>query len=347
MITHSRPMIDEEDIKAVTEVLASGMIAQGRKVKEFEEAIAHFVGTRYAVAVSSGTSALHLALLSLHVGVGDEVIIPSYVCTSPYFAIVHAGATPKIVDVDLKNLNINANHVKEAISAKTKAVIVPHMFGNPAELGELLDLGVPVIEDCAQSLGARYKEMEVGSYGDLSVFSFYATKMITTGEGGMILTDEREVFERVMQLRDYDKKELTPPKFNCKMTDFQAALGLSQLNKLPRFIQRRKEIASIYTESFSSCSCKMLDSTPESSPAFFRYILMLDNSTLIQQKTKQKGVVCEKPVHMPIHKYFSLGSCPNSDIAYDRALSVPLYPSLAEEEVEYVVTTMREILNNR
>ena len=335
-------MIDRTDIKAVSNVLASGMIAQGKKVKEFEDAIARFVGTKYAVAVSSGTSSLHVALLCLGVGNDDEVIMPSYVCSSPYFATMQAGAVPKIVDIDPKDMNICAATAKSAISSKTKAIVVPHMFGNPAELDELLDLDIPVIEDCAQSLGAEYRKRQVGSFGAVSVFSFYATKMITTGEGGMILTNDHDLFGKMVELRDYDKKALQPTKYNYKMTDFQAALGLSQLKKLQSFIESRRRIASLYTERFSDYEVEPPDGQSDKDPVFFRYVIGLNKMTTVQKRAKKNGVICERPIYKPLHEYQSSSECPNCQRAHDHALSIPLYPSLSRDEIEYVITTMEK-----
>jgi perosamine synthetase len=346
IIPHSRPSIDQHDVKAVTEVLASGRIAQGEKVKEFERALANYVGKTHGVAVSSGTSALHLALSSLGVAGGDEVIMPSYVCSSPYFATLHAGAVPKIVDIDISNYNICASTIKPQICSRTKAVIVPHLFGTPAELGPILGLGIPIVEDCAQSLGAEYKSQRVGSFGKVSVFSFYATKMITTGEGGMILTDDDECYDRLMQLRDYDKKTLAPVKYNYKMTDIQATLGLSQLGKLPEFIERRSQIASIYTNAFSEYDIKLEGTPAESKCAFYRYVMMLEDMERIRKKARSQGVICERPVFKPLHDSFASVECPNSDFVHSHALSIPLYPSLSDEEIGYIVLRLREILKS-
>lgn len=343
IIPHSRPIIDEEDIKAVSDVLASGMIAQGEKVKEFEEALAGFVGAKFGVAVSSGTAALHLALLGLGVGAGDEVIMPSYVCSSPYFATLHAGAVPKVVDIDLSDFNISPSSVRKQISSKTKAIIVPHMFGTPAELDELLEFGVPIIEDCAQSLGAEYRNRKVGSIGELSIMSFYATKMITTGEGGMVLTNNRDFYAKIGEARDYDAKPLTRVRYNYKMTDFQAALGLSQVKKLSVFIERRRRIASLYGKRFLEYGVETLGVPSHKRAVFYRYIIMVDNLEDVQRCVKEKGVMCEKPVFNPLHRYLSAVSCPNSDKVYERVLSVPIYPSLSEKEVEYVFKMFDEV----
>jgi perosamine synthetase len=346
IIPHSRPSIDQQDVNAVIEVLASGRIAQGEKVSEFERALANYVGKKYGVAVSSGTTALHLALLCLGVEPGDEVIMPSYVCSSPYFATLHARAVPKIVDIDLSNFNICIDAVGPQILQKTKAIIVPHMFGNPAELDPLLKLGVPVIEDCAQSLGAEYKSRRVGSLGELSVFSFYATKMITTGEGGMILTDDEQNYARLLELRDYDKKALTPTKYNYKMTDLQASLGISQLNKLLGFIERRRKIASIYSAALSEHPVGLPMATPDSRSVFYRYVVMVDNMERIREESHRNGIICERPVFKPLHSDLPTVECPNSDKAHNHALSIPLYPGLSGEEIDYVVARLQETLRN-
>ena len=341
IVPHSRPTISEEDVKAVSEVLRSGNIVQGRKVQEFENQIARLIGTKYAVACSSGTAAIHLALIGLDVETEDEIVMPSYVCSSPYFATLHAGAKPEIADIALTGFNISAKSVKDRFSNMTKAIIVPHMFGNPAELDSLLELGIPLIEDCAQSLGAEYKNRKVGSFGDLSVFSFYATKMITTGEGGMVLTNNNEFYARIIEARDYDKKPLIPAKYNYKMTDFQAALGLSQLRKLQQFINRRRQIASLYAEQFSQYRKALPDENTHKKPVFFRYVVLTEKVGLIRKEAKKRGVICEKPVWKPLHRDLPNLKCPNSDYAYAHALSIPLYPSLREEEIEHVTKTLK------
>jgi perosamine synthetase len=343
IIPHSRPTIDQDDVEAVSKTLASGCIAQGGKVREFEKQTARFVGVKHAVACSSGTTALHLALLSLGANSKDEIIMPSYVCSSPYFATVHTGAKPRIADIDSKDLNICAKTAKKHLSFKTKAIIVPHMFGNSAELDELLNLGVPIIEDCAQALGAEYNKRRIGSVGDLSIFSFYATKMITTGEGGMVLTNNSEYYHRIIEARDYDKKPLTPTKYNYKMTDFQAALGLSQLKKLHRFINRRRKIASHYTSELSEHVLAAPTEHTHKTTVHYRYVVMIDKLEEIQRKAKEKGVQCEKPVWKPLHKHLPNLKCPNSDYAHAHALSIPLYPSLREEEIEHVTRTLKAL----
>jgi perosamine synthetase len=344
MIPHSKPLIDQDDIRAVSEVLASGNLAQGVKVKEFEEGISRFVGAKFGVACSSGTSALHLALISMGVAPGDEVVMPSYVCSSPYFATLHAGAVPMIADINVSDFNLSVASVKEQLSEKTKAIIVPHMFGTAAEIDELLELGVPIVEDCAQSIGAQYKGKQVGSYGAVSAFSFYATKMITAGEGGMVLTSEPEFYDKLVEFRDYDKKSLFPAKYNYKMTDFQAALGLSQLKKLRHFIERREQIAFAYNKSFSDCSVELPVASPHKRPIYFRYVIKVSNRDWVQQEAEKSGVICEKPVFQSLHACLGLQGFPSSNRATEQALSIPIYPSLTDSEIEYVTEALRSLL---
>jgi dTDP-4-amino-4,6-dideoxygalactose transaminase len=344
IVPHSRPSIDGRDIEAVVKVLGSGNISQGENIKEFERNVASFVGVKHGIAVSSGTAALHLALIGLNVGAGDEVIIPSYVCASPYMATLHAGATPRIVDVDSADFNISTKEVEKALTQKTKAIIVPHMFGTPAELDELLSIKVPIIEDCAHSLGAEYKKRKVGGFGRASICSFYATKMITTGEGGMVLTDDDELYGKISEARQYDRMSLSTVRYNYKMTDFQAALGLSQMSKLPALINRRREIAKLYNKVFSELDIAVQMTHTYKRSVFYRYVVLLENLEDTQQEIKEKGVMCEKPVLEPLHKGLSSINLFNTNYLHNHALSIPLYPSLNEQEIEYTVETLKLVL---
>jgi perosamine synthetase len=343
IVPHSRPTIDQDDISAVAHVLASGRIAQGKKAKEFEAEMANLIGVRHAVACSSGTAAIHLALLGLETKPENEVLMPSYVCASPYFATLHAGAKPKIADIDRTEYNISAKTARDVLSSKTKAIIVPHMFGNPAELDELFDLGIPVIEDCAQSIGAEYKNRKVGSFGELSVFSFYATKLVTTGEGGMVLTNSRELYSRIAEARDYDMKPLARVRYNYKMTDLQAALGLSQLKKLQNFISRRKQIASLYNERLSKYVIAVPNSYSHKESAYFRYVVLVNRPEELCRSAKRKGIFCEKPVWKPLHRSLTFVRCPMTDYVHQHALSIPIYPSLRQKEIDYVVETLKDV----
>ena len=342
IVSHSKPSIDREDVDMVTKALSSGQISSGEIVKRFEDRIARFVGVKHGITASSGTSAIHLALVGLGVGLGDEVIIPSYVCTSPYMAVRHAGATPIVADVGARDFNLCADSVKMRTSPRTKAIILPHMFGAPAELDEILELGIPVVEDCAQSLGAEYKKRRVGSFGAASVCSFYATKMITTGEGGVVMTNDDEIYNKIADLRQYDKKPLNVVRYNYKMSDLQAALGLAQLKKLNSFVRRRRKIASIYDERFSRCPLDLFRERPLTKCAYYRYVVFTDELDRVKKKSRKRGVICEKPVFKPLHLILHSDECPNCDSIYDRALSIPIYPSLTDDEIDYVADTIED-----
>lgn len=273
MINHSKPTIDEADIQAVAEVLRSGHIAEGEVVKKFEAEFSRFINVRHSLATNSGTSALHLALLALGLGEGDEVIAPSYVCTAVLNAINYTGASVKLVDIKTDDFNLNADDVKEKIGQRTKAIVLPHMFGAPADIDEILGFGIPVVEDCAQSIGATYKGRKVGSFGHLAIFSFYATKMMATGEGGMLATNSDSLFEKAMDLRDFDEQENYILRYNYKMADAQAALGLSQLGKLPSFIERRRQIAQAYSRMETADYIQLPVMRPDRKAVFYRYVI--------------------------------------------------------------------------
>jgi perosamine synthetase len=343
MIPHSRLSLDQNDYDAVLNVLKSGQLVQGKTVKDFESALSSRIGVRGGVAVSSGTAALHLALLSLNILKGDEVILPSYVCSAPLNAISYTGATPVIVDVDRQTLNLDTGDLERRITRKTKAIILPHMFGLPAEIDRIKSFGIPIIEDCAHSLGSLYKSCPTGSFGDLSVFSFYATKMIASGEGGMVLSNSQSLLESVIELRSYDEKETYTVRYNYKMTEMQAALGKSQLEKLNSFIHKRKSIADIYHHEFQNCrfSKPVINDRENSKHAFFRYVILVDHADQFIDKMAQAGVACRKPVFKPLHRYLSLPGYANAEWVWERAVSIPIYPSLSDDEITKIIESVK------
>jgi len=233
-IPHSKPFVSDEDSEIVKSQINSSMHAPGEKTKELEEKMCKLLNVKYAKATNSGTAAIHLALLALDIKKDDEVIIPSYVCQSVMNAIKYTGATPILVDINPdfveKGCNISEQTIKQSLTEKTKAIIVPHMFGIPANIDGIKKLAekhnTKVIEDCALSLGAKYKGKPVGSFGYISIFSFYATKMLSTGHGGMITTNSKNLFNKIEDLLQYDKRETYKVAYNYGLTDIQAALGI-------------------------------------------------------------------------------------------------------------------------
>jgi perosamine synthetase len=353
MIPHSRPMIDQEDLRAAAEVLGSGQIAQGPWVERFERDMAAFFGLQGGVAVSSGTAALELALRALRIGAGDEVIMPSYVCPAPWLATQRVGAQATLVDIDLNSFNIDPLAAHRAVTNKTRAIIVPHLFGLPADLTALARLGIPLIEDCAQTLGVTEQGRPVGTVGQLTVCSFYATKLLCAGEGGMVLSNEGALLKRVRLRREYDgAATLDPSSFNLKLTDLQAALGLSQLGQFAAFHERRRVLAATYREALSSMVAVCPSVPPGRTHGYYRFVIRLphlrndpDGLIGLISRLELQGVHCRKPVFRPLHRYLDQAGYPNSDEADRTALSIPLYPDLADDEVRKIQQSLAEVLS--
>ncbi len=344
VIPHSRPSLDESDIRAVAATIKSGHLSQGRRVQDFEKRLAGFIGKKNAAATSSGTAALHLALLALDIKEQDEVIIPSFVCSAVLNAVHYTRATPVLVDIEPLTFNLSPDAVEKAATRRTKAIIVPHLFGCPAEIDRLTELGIPIIEDCAQAIGATFNGRKVGSIGLLSVFSFYATKMIASGEGGMVLSDSDSLISRIKDLRDYDNKNDYRLRYNYKMNDIQAALGLSQLGRLDEFIARRREIATLYFREFKNCHFSLPLWKEEREHIYFRFVVRTEEkASFYLEKLERKNVQARLPVHIPLHVYLRLRGFPRTVAAWRESLSIPLYPSLKNEEIKKIIAVVKGV----
>jgi perosamine synthetase len=344
-IPHSRPSLDDEEIRLLHNVLISGQLAQGPQVESFEEELGTFHGLPPGVATSSGTTALHLALLSLGVGQGDEVLVPSYVCSAPLHAVYHSGATPVLVDVDPATGNMDPQDLKKRLTPKSKAIIVVHLFGFPVNLNEIVTLGLPVIEDCAQALGAELGGEKVGTLGRVAICSFYATKIITTGEGGMLLSHDAAILQKTRDLRDYDKRDSFAVRFNYKMTDIQAALGRTQLGKLEKFLNHREKLARVYSENLASLPCTLPLSYQ--GRIYYRYVISVEqNVSNLIQRLARENVQAARPVYRPLHRYLNLEGYSGTEVAWNSHLSLPIYPSLAPEEVQRICRTLRSFFEN-
>ena len=327
--------------RQLQDVLTSGQLAQGPQVKDFEEELGSFHDLLPGVATSSGTTALHLALLALGVGPGDEVLLPSYVCSAPLHAVYHSGATPILVDVDPTNGNIDTGDLTKRLTSKSKAIIVVHLFGLPANVREITALGLPVIEDCAQALGAELAGRKVGTFGRVAICSFYATKIITTGEGGMLLSSDPDLLARSRDLRDYDKKEDLRLRFNYKMTDLQAALGCSQFQKLKRFLDQREELARVYSEQLAKIPCAL--PRAQEGRIYYRYVVSVEgNIPELIYKLSNMGIEVARPVYRPLHLYFDLKDYPGAEMAWKSHLSLPIHPSLTSQDVHRVCKALKE-----
>jgi len=338
MIPHSRPTIDEHDILAVASVLHSGNIAQGTAVEKFEQELSSYIGVKSGVATSSGTAALHLALLALDITGKDTVALPSYVCTAVLNAVNYVGASPLLIDTHPDTFNMDVEDLERKLRPGVKAIIVPHSFGLAADLEEIMALGIPVIEDCAQSIGATYRNKLTGSFGNISIFSFYATKMITTGEGGMVVSNSEEFLGKIRDLRDYDNRENYVTRYNYKMTDFQAALGLSQLKKLNHFIEIRRKIAQRYNIELKNLCSLPVNHGNDSKHIYYRYTINLSRDVESFLKlSKEKGINCERPVFKPLHRYLNLSGFTNTDRVWENAVSIPIYPTLTEKNMNTII----------
>jgi len=349
MIPHSRPSIEADEIRAAVEVLRSRQLAQGGMVEQFERGVSAYLGLSGGVAVTSGTAALEVALRALGVGPGDEVILPSYVCAAPLLAIQRVEAMPRPVDIELTTFNIDTTAARRALTSKTKVLIVPHLFGLPADLTSLEQLGVPIIEDCAQTLGATERGRSVGSVGLLTVCSFYATKLLCAGEGGMVLSRDESLLERARRLREYDETpSLYPWATNLKMTDLQAAIGLAQLRRLASFLERRNGLAQEYRTILSGTELAQPIVPTGYTHAYYRFVVRvpdvaarMDGLNEVIARFEARGIQCRKPVFRSLHRYLELDGFSSAEEAERTAISIPLFPSLTEEELAQIHVALR------
>jgi dTDP-4-amino-4,6-dideoxygalactose transaminase len=311
--------------------------------------MAAYLGLAGGVAVSSGTAALEVALRVLGIGPGDEVILPSYVCAAPWLAVQRVRATPRLVDIELETFNLDPAAVRQALTSKTRAVIVPHLFGLSADLTAIERLGVPIIEDCAQTLGAMEQGRTVGSAGLLTVCSFYATKLICAGEGGMVLSHDQTLLERARMLREYDgAPSLNPSATNLKMTDLQAAIGLAQLGRLASFLERRSWLAHEYRTALEGARVVQPVVPAGRTHVYYRFVVRVpdpqarvDGLSDVIARFEGRGVQCRKPVFRSLHRYFELEGFPASAEAERTAISIPLFPSLTDEDAAQIHVALR------
>lgn len=358
LIPHNQPEIGDEEIKNVVETLRNLELTVGTKIKEFESDFSRYIG-RSAIATSSGTSALHLALIALGISENDEVILPAYTCVTVPLPVLYQRARPILADID-DDFNISVEDIKNKITDKSKAVIVPHMFGYPADMDEIGELCVEndlyLIEDCCQSIGSEYKKSKVGSIGDISVFSFYATKVITSIQGGMVCSDNPEWNSTIEDLREPDQyrsmeEELDDRlKYRYTMSDVEAAMGIVQLNKLNDFINRRRKIATIY-RSILADTVKSPVENSDKKHIYSRYVVKTPYiSSKIIEELKKYNIMCTVMHIPPLHKrsilnkYNTNQKFPKTDEIVNSSISLPIYVSLSDEEVMYVADTLNTVI---
>lgn len=347
MILHSRPTIDQSDIESVSRVLLSGHLEDGSEVLDLERRFCSMLHRKYAVAVSTGFASILLSLKALGVSSGDEVIIPSYTCQALLNPIRLLGAVPVLADVEEDSFNVSFDSAAHLVTNRTKAMILPHTFGFPAKIDVMKDLGVPIIEDCAQSLGGSYLNQPLGSFGDLAVFSFYATKMISAGDGGMIVTDNEEYYQVLLDYRYYGhRKGCNTVAYNFHLTNLPAALALSQLKRLDLFVQKRKELASLYDSLLRYVAGVSVSFDNKDSSCYYRYPVRVSDAASTIILMREHGICCGYGVLDGMHQLLGLNrECfPHTERNLKTIVSIPLYPLLTIEEAYQVVDTLKKVI---
>jgi perosamine synthetase len=370
----ARPYIGVEEEQAVIDVLRSGWVTQGPRVSEFEAKFSEYVGCDYSIAVSSCTTALHLALLAIGVGPGDEVVCPSLSFIATANSITYTGATPIFADIDLATYNLDPSRLEEAISARTKAILVVHQVGLPAEMNELLAVaakhGLAVIEDAACAIGSEYEGRLIGTpLGTMACFSFHPRKILTTGEGGMITTRDASLAEKLRRIRQHamslsdvvrhSAKQITTETydevgFNFRMTDMQAAIGITQLGRLEEFLVRRRYLAARYTRVLQQLSWLQTPIVPPNCRHNFQsYMVRLvnnfaDRRDAIMQELLEKRISTRRAI-MAIHReapYRSErweGRLPQTSLAADTGLILPLFHQMTDSEQDYIIESLQAV----
>ncbi len=355
MIPHNHPTLGAEEAAAVAAVLDSGWIAQGEMVRRFEDDVCRVVAVApgLGVALSSGTAAIYLGLCVLGVSPGDEVIVPTYVCSAVLNAVTMVGATPAVVDVDPDDFNISARGAAAGRTARTRAAIVPHTFGVPADIPAIQRvLGCPVIENAASALGARISDRSVGTFGALAVLSFYASKVITSGTGGMLVSADSELIGRARDYREFDGVKDWRPRFNFQMSDLQAAVGVTQLGRLPELLRIRAELASRYREVAIRRGWRFQAPVTAGGVAnHYRFVLRLESeaeAAMVMGHLKHRGITSIMPIERfeLLHNYLKLPPerFPAAERIARSSVSLPIYPGLAAEgSIESVLRALAEL----
>jgi len=376
MIPYGRQFIDEDDIRAVVKTLQSDWLTTGPGVGKFEQAFADFVHAKEAVAVSSGTAALHTAMFALNIAPGDEVFVPAMTFAATANCVVFQGAMPVFVDVDPATLLINPEQVKAAITARTKAVIAVDYAEHPADYDQLRSIteqyGIALVADACHSLGGSYKGRFVGSLADLNVFSFHPVKHIATGEGGMITTDNPQLAERMRRFRNYgitsdhhqrEKQnswfyEMIDLGYNYRITDLQCALGFSQLKKLPSFLEQRRKIANGYDKAFCEVAeINPLVVRPDVVHAYHLYVIRLQSAGLDTDRNGLFQALRHKSIGVNVHyilvylhpfyqKQFGTqpGLCPVAEGAYEQILSIPMFAAMSADQTREVIGKLNKTI---
>ncbi len=356
MIPAAKPIIGDEEREAVDRVLRSGMLAQGPEVKAFEEEFSHYVGGRHCVAMNSGTSALHLGFIAAGIEPGDEVIVPSFSFAATANSVALAGATPVFADIDPKTFNMDPDHVETLITSKTKAIMPVHLYGHIAAMDRYEEIsskyGVKIIEDAAQGHLASLNGRNSGEFGVVASFSFYPTKNMTAGEGGMVVTDSAEV-ARVLRLLRNQGQEIRYQNeiigFNTRMTDIHAAIGRVQLKKLPGWTKQRQDNAAYLDAHLKGVVTPFV--APGTTHSYHQYTIRIPGGSAEKRDAfmaglTERGVGSGVYYPTPIHRLPSFNlqlDLPETELVIKECLSLPIHPSLTQADLETIVSAVNEV----
>lgn len=345
MIPISKPVLGAEEKEAIARVLEKGYLAQGEDVEHFEQEFARYIGTKFAIATNSGTSALHIALASLGIGEGDEVITTAFSFFATASCILMQRATPVFGDIDPQTYNIDPYQIEPLITERTRAIIPVHLYGQPCNMEPILEVAqkynLYVVEDACQAHGAEYKGKRAGSIGHLGVFSFYPTKNMTTGEGGMITTSDPEITQRARMLRNQGQAERYRHEalgYNYRMTNIAAAIGSVQLSKLESFNQKRIDNAAYYNRNLRACPFI----APDVRHVFHQYTIRVNDREAFTKHLEQRGIGYGIYYPIPLHhqppfERYNNRSLPQTEKASQEVISLPINPSLSQKELEQIV----------
>lgn len=385
-IPYGRQSINEEDIQAVVDVLKSDFLTTGPKIEEFEKKVADYTGAKYAVAIANGTAALHAACFAAGISEGDEVITTPITFAASANCAFYCGARPVFADIDPNTYNIDPNDIERKITEKTKAIIPVHYTGQPCDMDRIHEIAkkhhLLVIEDAAHALGASYKGKKVGSISDMTTFSFHPVKHITTGEGGMIMTNDEALYEKLQLFRTHgitrkenylthglhwntqgnrDRNDYEGPwyyeqvalGYNYRITDIQCALGISQMNRLDEFLEKRRNLAKRYDQAFADCTDLVLPKQMEEvQSAWHLYVIQVVNHNRreVFEQLREAGIGVN--VHyIPVYTFpyyqehgYRDVCCHHAEELYKHIITLPLYPDLTQEQQDYVIEKVKEIL---
>jgi perosamine synthetase len=357
----AEPQLGEKELEYVTDCINSNWISSiGDYIVSFEKGFAKFCDSKYAIAVSNGTAALHLALAAIGIGPGDEVIIPALTFVATASAVIYTGASPILVDSDPKTWNVNPEGIEERITARTKAIIPVHLYGHPCDMDPIMEIAkrhnLKVVEDAAEAHGAEYKGRKAGSIGDVGCFSFYGNKIITTGEGGMCVTNHKALAERMRFLRDHamsKTKRYWHPEvgYNYRITNIQAAIGLAQLEKIEEFIEKKRENASYYNSLLNRSKGVILPTEEEyAKNVYWMYSILIENEYGIDRDTLMKRLrekdIDSRPFFYPVHKMPFFEGSQDYPVAEDlskRGINLPSSVKLRKDQIERIVDIIKSI----